>query len=113
MISRPSWRVFGRVRLRPRAPPCAADLVLIDSSRYSHPGIIATLLLHNATRPDTVFLVEDDSWLSSSGSERLLLQRHWRLAALSSSHPRGEMWPWITFRIDGEAPPSPPQPAAH
>jgi hypothetical protein len=34
---------FGSGFLRTR-PPCAADLVLIDSSRFAHAGIVATLL---------------------------------------------------------------------
>lgn len=84
-------------------PPCVADLVLIDSTRYMHPGIIATLLAHNVTHPGTVYLVEDDFWSPPAMSERRLIEQHWRLSALTSSHPVGEMWPWTAFRIDGDA----------
>ena len=84
-------------------PPCIADLVVIDSTRYTHPGIITTLMMKNITSPDTVFLIENDSWSTPDCSEERLIQQHWHLSGLSSSHPRGEMWPWITFRINGKA----------
>jgi hypothetical protein len=83
-------------------PDCIADLVLIDSTRYIYPGIIATLLAHNLTRRDTVFLIENDFWSSPDGDERRLLERHWRLADVSAAAPAGEAWPWLTFRIAGQ-----------
>jgi hypothetical protein len=82
-------------------PACVADLVLIDSTRYAHPGIVATLLAHNLSRPDTVFLIENDFWAPPEGDERLLLELHWRLADVSSAAPAGEMWPWLIFTIAG------------
>ena len=90
-----------------RLPSCTADLVLVDSTRYAHPGIIATLLSLNLTRPDTVFLIENDFWSSPDGDERRLLERRWRLADAVSAAPAGEMWPWLIFRVAGPQPAPP------
>ena len=79
-------------------PACGvADVVLIDSTRYAHAGIIATLrdgLAHD----DTVYVVEDDL------NVRAELERHWQLQDLRIEHPSGEQWPWISFRIGGQKP---------
>ena len=76
------------------SPVCGpVDLVLIDSTRYAHSGIIATLrngLVHD----DTVYVVEDDLGV------RAELEKHWRLRDVLAQHPSGEQWPWIIFRID-------------
>jgi len=88
-------RVYGNMQgnffLTP--PTCgAADLVLVDSTRYAHAGIFATLkegLVHD----ETVFVVEDDS------DVRAELEKHWKLRDVVTSHPAGEQWPWIRFRI--------------
>jgi len=84
------------------APPtmCSPDLVLIDGTRFATAGIVATLL-QNLTRPETVFVVEDDFWEGALGSERRILERYWRLVDVDAAHPKGEMWPWMIFRIAG------------
>ena len=87
----------------PFRPACVLDLVLIDGTRFATAGIVATLLsLQNLTHPSTVFVVEDDFW-APGGSERQILERHWRLANVESAHPRGEMWPWIFFTVVGSS----------
>ena len=91
----PDMQVYGNMQgnffLTP--PTCgAADLVLIDSTRYAHAGIVATLkegLVHD----ETVFVVEDDS------DVRAELEKHWKLRDVVTSQPAGEQWPWIRFRI--------------
>ena len=85
----------------PSPPSCSPDLVLIDGTRFATAGIVATVL--NLTRPETVFVVEDDFWdIPAPGSERRILERHWRLVDVEAAHPRGEMWPWLMFRVGGE-----------
>ncbi len=75
-------------------PACgAANLVLIDSTRYAHAGIIATLM-EQIVHPDAVYVVEDDHGV------RAEIEKHWRLRKVRSEHPAGEQWPWISFQIE-------------
>jgi hypothetical protein len=75
-------------------PVCGlADLVLIDSTRYAHAGIMVTLL-DGLVHPDTVYVVENDLGV------RAEIEKHWRLRDVEADHPAGEQWPWISFRID-------------
>ena len=82
-------------------PPCTLDLVLIDGTRFSHAGIVQTLLqTRGLTSPSTVFIIEDDFWPSESGgSESRILRQFWNLTGVEEAHPAGEMWPWMSFRI--------------
>lgn len=90
-------------------PMCGVmDIVLIDSTRYAHAGIIATLLSSQSDngqhliQPDTVFILENDFWPgshSSDGNERRILERYWILRNVTEEHPIGEQWPWISFKI--------------
>ena len=84
-------------------PPCTLDLVLIDGTRFSHAGIVQTLLqTRGLTSPSTVFIIEDDFWPSESaggGSESRILRQFWNLTEVEEAHPDGEMWPWMSFKI--------------
>ena len=84
-------------------PPCTLDLVLIDGTRFSHAGIVQTLLqTRGLTSQSTVFIIEDDFWPSESaggGSESRILRQFWNLTEVEMVHPDGEMWPWVSFRI--------------
>ena len=80
-------------------PECKLDLVLIDSTRFAHAGIIQTILQSNLTTPTTVFIVEDDFW-ADNGSELQVVQQFWRLVEVERAHPEGEQWPWALFRIE-------------
>ena len=73
-------------------PACgAADLVLIDGTRYAHAGIMATLL-NGLTHADTVYVIEDNL------NVRAELDMHWRLRDVVTEYQ------WISFRIDGQKP---------
>ncbi len=68
-----------------------------------HAGIVQTLLqTRGLTSPSTVFIIEDDFWPSESaggGSESRILRQFWNLTDVEGAHPDGEMWPWMSFRI--------------
>ena len=85
-------------------PSCGTlDLVLIDSTRFAHAGIVQTLLqTPNLTTRDTVFVVENDFWSDpAAGSEQRILERLWNLSSVKTAHPMGEQWPWVIFQIIG------------
>jgi hypothetical protein len=86
-------------------PQCALDLVLIDGTRFSHAGIIQTLLrMPGLVRPSTVFVVEDDFWETADtvrgGRESQIIRRFWNLTDVKVEQPAGEQWQWVSFRIE-------------
>ena len=83
-------------------PACGKlDLILIDSTRFAHAGIVQTILqTQNLTTQDTVFVVENDFWsVPATGSEQRILERLWNLSNIKTAHPMGEQWPWVIFQI--------------
>ena len=85
-------------------PRCTLDLVLIDSTRFSHAGIMQTILqTPGLAQPSTVFVVEDDFWSTESargGSESWIIRQFWNLTDVETAHPVGEQWPWILFKVE-------------
>ena len=79
-------------------PPCTLDLVLIDGTRFSHAGIMQTILqTHGLTKPSTLFIIEDDFW--TEGKESDILKRFWNLIDFETGNPDGEQWPWAYFHV--------------
>lgn len=82
--------------------PCQPHMVLIDSTRFAHLGIMATLF-HSANigiSNTTVFVVENDFW-EHEGKKRNtldLLRENMRLEILVDRTVPGEMWPWFVAR---------------
>jgi len=86
-------------------PECVLDFVLIDSTRYAHLGIIKTIMERQGlTDSETVWLIENDFW-DGGGDERQILDKALSLEFIAGAHPRGEMWPWIYFRVASPGPP--------
>lgn len=67
-------------------PGCKADLILVDGTRFTHAGILATLLEHgDLWDRDTVWLVENDG--GKEASEQEILESIWRLRGLTVEQP--------------------------
>lgn len=82
-------------------PNCTLDLVLLDGARFSHIGVIHTLLsMGNLTSPNTVYLVENDHWTEPYNGDQIgVLNTTWSLTDVHRSTPSGQMWPWAAFKI--------------
>jgi len=87
-------------------PPCKADIILIDGTRFTHAGIVATLLQHkNIWGRDTVWLAENDG--GKEASEQEILESIWKLGGLTveppspADPPSRQDHPWMVFRVDG------------
>jgi len=87
-------------------PGCKVDLVLIDSTRFAHVGILATILLANGlTDASTGFLIENDhwgpngEWAGKGRNELKILSKYWDMDVEFEENPDGEMWPWALLFI--------------
>lgn len=82
-------------------PNCTLDIVLLDGARFSHTGVIHTLLSQpNLTTSDTVYIAENDYWTQPyNGSQLDILARTWNVTNIHKDEPKGQMWPWMVFRL--------------
>lgn len=85
-----------------KTKPCKPDMVLIDSTRFAHFGILATLFHAADLGVDntTVFVMENDFW-EDGGKKRNtidLLRENIRLEVLAGGDVVGERWPWVVMR---------------
>lgn len=75
-----------------------ADLVVIDSTRFTHTAIVEALnSVNGLISSDTVFLVENDYWENTD--EIAILRKYFDLENIETFNPDGEMWPWVTFTL--------------
>jgi hypothetical protein len=77
-------------------------MVLIDSTRFAHLGIMATLF-HSANigiNNSTVFVVENDYWVDGGKKRNTLdlLRENMQLEILVDRAVPGEQWPWFVVR---------------
>jgi hypothetical protein len=91
-----------------KTKPCEPDLVLIDSTRFAHLGILATLF-HSANvgvDNSTVFIVENDFWEDRGRKRdtRDILNENMILDILVDRSVTGERWPWFVARATFPAP---------
>jgi glycosyltransferase involved in cell wall biosynthesis len=75
-----------------------ADLVVIDSVRFTHVGIIEALNSANGLiSSDTVFVMENDYWENTD--ELAILRKYFDLENVETLNTPGERWPWVTFKL--------------
>jgi len=85
-----------------KTKPCRPQMVLIDSTRFAHLGVMATLFHTAGVGVDnrTVFVVENDFWEDAGRKRNTLavLQENMQLEVLVDRKVPGEMWPWFVVR---------------
>ena len=75
-----------------------ADIVVIDSVRFTHVGIIEALNSANGLiSSDTVFVMENDYWENTD--ELAILRKYFDLENVETLNTPGERWPWVTFKL--------------
>jgi len=75
-----------------------ADLVVIDSVRFTHVGIIEALNSANGLiSSDTVFVMENDYWENTD--ELAILRKYFDLENVETLNTPGERWSWVTFKL--------------
>lgn len=85
-----------------KTKPCRPQMVLIDSTRFAHLGVMATLF-HSAgvgVGNRTVFVVENDFWMDAGRKRNTLdvLRENMELEILVDRAVPGEQWPWFVVR---------------
>jgi hypothetical protein len=85
-----------------KTKPCRPQMVLIDSTRFAHLGVMATLFHTAGVGVDnrTVFVVENDFWMDAGRKRNTLdiLRENMQLEILVDRAVPGEQWPWFVVR---------------